>query len=155
MILVPAATPVTKPLLFTVATPLDAEVHGEETAAVPEPVNCVVDPTHTFKDPVIPGSGFTVKAFVTVLEQEPLLLVYATVTVPEVTPVTTPPVVIVAEPVPLIIDHVPPDVGSVNAGVVELTHTAGDPPAIAEMAGIGLTVTVTVFDVIASPSLCR
>ena len=59
---------------------------------------------------------------------------------PVVTPVTTPPPEIVAEPVPFVIDQVPPPVAFVNAGVVLPTHTVADPPPMA--AGNGLTVKV-------------
>ena len=54
--LVPAAIPVTRPILFTVATPGDADTHGVVDAVVPEPVSCVVVPTHTLNVPVIVGS---------------------------------------------------------------------------------------------------
>ena len=53
--LVPAEIPVTDPELFTVAIPGDADTHALEAAGVPEPVNCVVDPTQTFSVPVIVG----------------------------------------------------------------------------------------------------
>jgi hypothetical protein len=36
--LVPTETPVTSPVLLTVATPVEAESHGLEAAGVPEPV---------------------------------------------------------------------------------------------------------------------
>lgn len=39
MMLVPAAIPVTNPLLSMVATPVDADTHGLEDAAVAEPDN--------------------------------------------------------------------------------------------------------------------
>ena len=58
--------------------------------------------------------------------------------VPAVLPVTTPPAEIVALPVPLVIDQVPPPVALVNAGVVAPTQTLAAPPPIA--AGDGLTV---------------
>ena len=55
MILVPAETPLTNPVLFTVATAGVAEVQGSVTAGVPEPANWVVYPTHTERFPVIVG----------------------------------------------------------------------------------------------------
>ena len=70
MTLVPPVTPVTSPVLFTVATAGVADTHGFTAAGVPDPVNCVVDPTHTFRLPVIVGCGLTVT--VTVFEH-PLL----------------------------------------------------------------------------------
>jgi hypothetical protein len=72
MTLVPAATPVTTPALFTVATPVFEDVHGLAAAGVPDPVKVVVEPTHTVVVPVIVGCALTV--IVTVLEH-PLLLV--------------------------------------------------------------------------------
>jgi hypothetical protein len=71
--------------------------------------------------------------------------------VPAVSPVTTPPVVMLAVPVPAVIDHVPPTVASVNAGVVALTHTVVAPPAIAATVGNGFTVTVNVVPVLTHP----
>ena len=53
--LVPAATAVTKPVLFTVATVVVADSQGLEAAAVPDPVNCVVEPTQADKVPVMVG----------------------------------------------------------------------------------------------------
>jgi hypothetical protein len=72
IVVVPAATPVTMPVLLTVATPVLDDVHGLTAAAVPDPVNVVVDPVQTFNVPVIVGCAFTV--IVAVLEQ-PLLVV--------------------------------------------------------------------------------
>lgn len=60
MTLVPAATPVTTPVLLTVATAGDAETHGFTAEGVPEPVNVVVDPTQTVKVPVMVGAAITV-----------------------------------------------------------------------------------------------
>jgi hypothetical protein len=65
----------------------------------------------------VPGVAFTVSVFVTAVVPHPLFTEYLTVTVPAVTPVATPPEVMVAEPVPFTIDHVPPSVASVKPGV--------------------------------------
>ena len=54
--LVPTETPITNPELVTVATIGEDDIHGLETAGVPEPVNCVVNPTQTFVVPVIVGA---------------------------------------------------------------------------------------------------
>ena len=56
-------------------------------------------------------------------------------TVPEVSPVTIPPDVILAVPVPGVIDQVPPMVASVKAGVEEPMQTVADPPAMAATVG--------------------
>ena len=57
---VPALTPVTSPVLLIVATPVDADDHGEVASAVAEPDNCVVLPTQALSVPVIVGNGLTV-----------------------------------------------------------------------------------------------
>ena len=54
--LVPAAIPVIKPVLLTVATAGVAESQGLLAAAVPKPVNCVVEPTHADNVPLIIGA---------------------------------------------------------------------------------------------------
>jgi hypothetical protein len=59
-------------VLFTVATPGVAETHAFDTAAVPDPVNWVVDPEQTLSVPLIVGNEFTVTVAVLV---QPLLLV--------------------------------------------------------------------------------
>ena len=60
--LVPAETAVTRPDIFTVATPGLADTQGETGSAVPDPVNWVVDPMHTSRVPVMVGKAFTVTA---------------------------------------------------------------------------------------------
>ena len=61
-------------------------------------------------------------------------------TVPAVRPVTTPPDVMLAVPVPGVIAQVPPAVASVKAGVFDPIHTVTAPPAIAATAGNAFTV---------------
>jgi hypothetical protein len=56
-IAVPAETPVTKPLLSTVAIAIFDDTHGFEAAAVADPVNAVVNPTQTDNVPFIVGKG--------------------------------------------------------------------------------------------------
>ena len=72
MTLVPAATPVTRPVALTVATPGVAETQGVVTAAVADPVSWVVAPTQTVSVPVIVGRALTVT--VAVVLQPPLLV---------------------------------------------------------------------------------
>ncbi|MNU93584.1 hypothetical protein D3C71_835270 [compost metagenome] len=60
IVLVPGFTPVTSPVFETVATAVFEDVHGLDAAAVPLPVNCVVDPAHTVNTPPIVGVGFTI-----------------------------------------------------------------------------------------------
>jgi hypothetical protein len=71
MMVVPGLTPVTTPLLFTVATPVLDEVHGV-APGVPDPVKVIVADLQTLVGPVMVGCALTV--IVTVFEQ-PLLLV--------------------------------------------------------------------------------
>ena len=61
IVVVPAETPVTTPALLTVATDVLEDIHGLEPAAVPEPVNVVVDPAHNVDEPVIVIVGLIVK----------------------------------------------------------------------------------------------
>jgi hypothetical protein len=69
---VPADKPVTTPVLFMVATVVFDDVHGLVAAAVPDPVNDVVEPTQTFNVPPIVGNAFTVTVAVC---WQPLLFV--------------------------------------------------------------------------------
>jgi hypothetical protein len=91
------------------------------------------------------GDGLIVIAFVAVLVQPLEVTVYTTVALPAVVPVTTPPDVIVADPVPLVMDQVPPAVASVKAGDAVFTHTEDAPPPIAATVGKAFIVTVAVL----------
>lgn len=73
MTLVPVEIPVTNPELFTVATVGVAETQGAVAFAVAEPVNCVVDPAQTLKEPVIVGNALTITDIVLELENDLLL----------------------------------------------------------------------------------
>ena len=64
MSVVPAETPVTTPILLTVAIAGVEDTHGFEAFAVPEPINVIVEPVHTVVVPVIVGNAFTVTAMV-------------------------------------------------------------------------------------------
>ena len=94
--------------------------------------------------PGAPGTPFIVRDLLTVVVPQLLVTAYLTVTAPAVEPVTTPPVVMLAEPVPFNIDQVPPPVASVKAGVVEPTHTVAAPPPIAATVGTATIVTLVV-----------
>jgi len=73
MVVVPEATPVTRPVVLTVATDVLEDTQGLLDAAVPDPVNCDVPPlAQVFNAPVTVGSAFTVKVAVC---WHPLLLV--------------------------------------------------------------------------------
>ena len=69
---IPPDTPVTTPLLETVAIEVFKLTHGLDVAAVPEPNNCVVSPTQRLSMPDMVGLGLTLKT--TVLAQDPELV---------------------------------------------------------------------------------
>ena len=119
IIVVPAATPVTKPEQLTVATVLVPDTQGLDEAAVPEPVSLVVDPTQTASVPVMVGEAFTVTEEVVLLH--PVVVdVNVNVALPADTPVTTPASVTCATAVLLLV-QVPPVIG--DSAIVLPTHT--------------------------------
>ena len=65
MLEVPTDTPVTRPVLLTVATEIFDDVHGVVASAVPVPVSCVVAPIQALKVPLIVGSASMVTVSVT------------------------------------------------------------------------------------------
>src|SRR5678816_3865181 len=75
MTLVPALTPVTNPVLLTVATPGVADTQGLTAAGVPDPVNCVVAPIQAIGVPVIVGNGLIVTVMVRIRRAPTLTLV--------------------------------------------------------------------------------
>ena len=66
IVVVPAATAVTKPVVETVATFGVEDVHAFDVAAVPLPVNCDVALIHAESVPVIVGPAETVNVAVVV-----------------------------------------------------------------------------------------
>jgi hypothetical protein len=52
--------PLTRPVLLTLATEVLEDTQGLTAAGDVEPLNCVVDPSHTLSIPLIVGSGLTV-----------------------------------------------------------------------------------------------
>ena len=155
---VPEVNPVTTPAAVTLADPV-LFVIDQVPPAVASVKAGVLVLTHTDVAPppiaATTGNAFIVNDFVALFVQVPLLIVYTTVAVPGVNPVTTPPAVILAVPVPFVIDQVPPAVASVKAGEFALAHTVNDPPAIADTTGNGFTVTLTVCVASMSPSPAR
>jgi hypothetical protein len=136
IILVPAATPVTTPALFTVATAGVPDTQGFVAAGVPDPVSGVVEPTQTVSVPVIVGAAFTVTVAVAL---QPLLLVYVIILVPVATPVTTPVLLTVATA------GVPETQGLVAAAVPEPVNVVVEPIQVVKVPVIvGFAVTVTV-----------
>ena len=148
MFVVPAFIPFTSPEAETVAIAVDWLL---QIPPVVPFLRVVVFPTQTCLVPLIAsgafGSAFTVKDFVTTVEQPPDVTVYLAVTTPAVIPVTTPPLVMLALPDPEVVDQVPPLVPSVKAGVEEFTQTVVAPPRIA--ATIGSAFTVVAVDEVA------
>ena len=72
MTLVPFDTPVTTPVLLTVATAGVPDTHGLTTAGVPNPMSVIGVPRQVAAGPLINGRLFTVIVLVIV---QPLLLV--------------------------------------------------------------------------------
>ncbi len=64
MVVFPALTPVTNPVLDTVPFAGVPETHALLAAAVPLPVSCKVAPTHSGLFPLMVGFGFTVYVYV-------------------------------------------------------------------------------------------
>lgn len=144
---VPAVIPVTVWLVEILAEPVPFDIDQVPPLVVSVKA-AVVALTHTVAAPppiaATVGRAFTVRALVTAVVNPQLLVTeYLTVTLPAVVPVTTLPL-IVAAPVPFTIDHVPPAVASVKAGVAEPTHTAAAPPPIAATTGVPAIVTLVV-----------
>ena len=63
---VPADTPVTNPVEETVAFEGSDDTHGFSVATVPDPVNCIVEFTHTLSVPVIVGHGTVTSGVMTI-----------------------------------------------------------------------------------------
>jgi len=72
IVVVPADTLVTTPVLLTVATAGALDTHGVTAAGVPDPINVTEPPRHKDAGPVIVGTLLTVIVIVAV---QPLLLV--------------------------------------------------------------------------------
>ena len=71
IVVLPTDTPVTKPVELTVEEAGVEEAQGVVEDAVADPVNCVVEPTHTVNVPDIVGKGFIVTVKVSSSEQPP------------------------------------------------------------------------------------
>ena len=85
--LVPAETPVTSPVLLTVATAVAEDTHALLEDGKPVPVSWVLDPVQTVNVPVIDGIEFTVTVAVAI---HPAMLVKVIALVPAPVPVTSP-----------------------------------------------------------------
>ena len=140
MVDVPAVSPVTNPVVLTVATAVFEDNQGLIAAAVPLPVNWVVVPGQADNVPDMVGNALMVT---TAVFAHPLVLVYVIVDVLALTPVTSPVTSIVATPV-LEEDH-----GLVTAAValpdncVVFPIQADNVPVIV---GTALIVTVAVME---------
>jgi hypothetical protein len=138
-VVLPAATPVTTPPLVTVAIAVLLLVHVPPVLGL----NVLVDPTQIEVPPVIDTTGFALTVIEPdVSEHVVVVLVNVNVALPAATPVTTPPFVIVAIAVLLLV-HVPPVVGL--KVVVAATHIEALP--VMDTTGFALIVIVGVgFD---------
>src|SRR6478735_8229669 len=142
MMLVPAAIPVTIPLLSIVATP---GVELDHTPDCGASLKVVVNPAHTLVVPLMAatvGIALTVTVVVDVPTQPFVVTVYEMMLVPAVTPLTTPLLSIVATD-SLLLLHTPLAVASLKV-VVNPAHTLVV-PLIAATTGIALTVIVVVL----------
>jgi hypothetical protein len=139
IVLVPAATPDTSPLLFTVAAAVLDDTHALAAAGVPLPVSCEVLPTLTVVDPLITGNGLTV----TVISfEQPLLFVKVMILVPADTPVTRPVLFTVATEV--VAEVHAPDTAGVPLPISWVVLPS-QTPAVPDIAGSPVTVTVIVL----------
>jgi len=135
---VPDATPVTTPPFVIVATPGVPDVHGVAALGVADPSKVIVLVAQTVNPPVIVGFELTVTIAVVV---QPFVFSYVISDVPAATPVTTPPLVMVATPgVPDIHGVAALGVAVPNNVTLLATHTVNVPV----IAGFALTVTIAV-----------
>jgi hypothetical protein len=139
IVAVPADTPVTTPLVLTVAIPEAPVLH---VPPLTELLNVVVLPAQTVAMPVIApasGSGLTVTICVVTAVPQLFVTVYDIIAVPADMPVTTPLVLTVAIPaVPVL--QVPPLAELLSVVVLPAQTVAV--PVIVPASGSGLTVTI-------------
>ncbi len=140
MVTVPAEIPRTTPDELIVATVvlllLQVPPETPSTSVVVTPGQTVVEPEMLPADGVV----FTVMDCVAVAVPQLLVAVYEMVTVPAVTPLTTPEAFMVAIAVLLLV-HVPPATASDKVTVAPV-HSV-EVPVIVPALGAGLTVTVS------------
>jgi hypothetical protein len=154
----PAVKPETTPDALTVAVPVPLVI-DQIPVAVAFAKAGVEDPSHTVAEPPVigatTGNAFIVNGVVTFVEQPSVVTVYSTVTFPAVKPETTPDALIVAVPVPLVIDQTPAVVAFAKAGVEDPSHTVAEPPVIGATTGnvvLPETITVAVVELQPEPS---
>lgn len=132
---VPAATPVSRPLVVISATDAGEQVHIPPASVLP---STILLPTHTGTFPVIaPGKGFTV----TIAIEGPHDVLYTTTAVPPDSVVTRPLLLTVATAAGLQL-HVPPGRAQLRL-TVPPWHT-GALPVIGS--GVALTVTTVLTE---------
>jgi hypothetical protein len=140
MMTLPAATPVTTPLLLTVARFELLLLHVPP--AVPSLLKLIVDPAHTVAGPLmLPAdtAAFTVTIACAIGFPQPFA-VYVIITLPAATPVTTPLLLTVARLVLLLL-HDPPGVPLLIKFIGEPIHTDAG-PLIEPAVTAGFTVTI-------------
>ena len=132
---VPIVTPVTRPPAIVARVLLMLQVPpGAGSESV------MVEPIHTFEGPLItPASGvvFTVTICEAVLEPHELVIAYPIVSIPAITPVTTPPAT-VAEA--LLLLHAPP-AGKAVRLTDEPVHTVDGPAIKPAVAAVSMVIT--------------
>ena len=140
MIAVPTPAPVTIPDVPTVATDVLLLLHVPLAVAS---VNVVVLPLQTDKVPAIGATVIllTVTEYVTTFVKQLLDTEYEITSLPRVTPVTVPELLIVAIEVNLLL-HVPPLIRSVKGMVDPMATLVG--PVIGDVVGWAVTFTVAV-----------
>ena len=139
MTALPALMPVTRPeLISIIATPVDPDSQVPPVAAS---LRVVEDPEHTVAGPVMAGKVvvFTVISFVATAEPHVPETAYEIVTLPAVTPVTTPPETVA---LPLLALHVPPDTPSVRV-IFAPVLTVDAPEIVPAVAALTVTTAIT------------
>ena len=142
MVAVPAAAPVTRPLLFTVATLVLSLLHVPPAVAS---LSCDVVPVVMVVLPVIDatvGAVFTVRLFEALTgAPQPLLTVYVILVVPAPTAVTRPVLAFTVATAVLLLLHVPPGAPLEVYVAVAFTQS-GEVPLTVPADTFGFTVSV-------------
>ena len=141
MVVVPIPTLVTTPVALTVATPVLVLLHVPPAG---ESVRLAVPPRHMVTGDGVIGPAPALTVTVAVAKHEPI--VYDMVTVPAVTPVTTPDALTVAFALPAL--HTPPVVTSVRLTVAPVQTVA-----VAGVIGVAELLTVTITEEAHPPTI--
>jgi len=147
---VPAPTPVTIPVLPTVAIPADAELHTPPVVASVSGV--VAPPAHTVAVPAIAegvaGIGVTLTVNVEDVVPQPFVREYVMVVVPAATVVSTPLVEPMVATTALLLLQVPPVISSDRLDASEPMQTVAGPLIGSTLA---VVVMVMTFSAVSAP----